>query len=114
LVANTRLIEQSAREAGGKLQAIVGDCGNSNFRHHEELQKSVHRDSENAVLPLFDIGHLIRNILAPLRKGHEYVRDGFLSLLRMIELTMKILGIKFSLQLIQQNIGPWGIFPSLR
>ena len=78
LLDNTNKIRQAAREAGAKLQAVVCDCGASNFVHHQTLQKLLLKYPDNAVIPLYDTGHKCRNILAPLRKGEQYIYKGIL------------------------------------
>ena len=78
LLHNTTKICQAALAAGAKLQAVISDCGASNFAHHQTLQKLLVKDPDNAVVPLYDTGHKCRNILAPLRKGEQYIYKGIL------------------------------------
>ena len=111
LLDQTRLLQQAARESGATLQAVVGDCGSSNFGHHMALQELLHREPDEAIIPIFDQGHLLRNIVVNLRNGHEYTCGGILFLLLILNSNRKYLGARFSLQLIRQQIG---LFPFLR
>ena len=78
LLENTTRVKAAAQEAGAKLQAAICDCGAGNYGHQQALQKLLAEDPVNAVIPIYDTGHMCRNILANLRKGGEYFRNGIL------------------------------------
>ena len=104
LLEQTRLLQQAARESGAILQAVVGDCGSSNFGHHMALQELLLKQPDGAIVPIFDQGHLLRNIVVNLRNGHEYTCGGILFLLLILNSNRQYLGARFSLLLIRNQM----------
>jgi hypothetical protein len=93
------------------LQAVVSDDGAANHGHHMVLQEQLLKAPDTATVPLFDQGHLIRNILVGLREGKQYTCGGILFLLLILNSNCKYLGVQFSTQPIKQNMS---LFPHLR
>jgi hypothetical protein len=111
LLEKTRLLQKAAREAGAMLQAVVCDDGAANHGHHMALQELLLEAPDAATVPIFDQGHVIRNILVGLRNGKQYTCGGILFLLLILNSNRKFLGVQFSFQCIMESPS---LFPHLR
>ena len=109
MLEKTHLLQKAAREAGAMLQAVVSDDGAANHAHHMALQELLLKAPDTATVPIFDQGHVIRNIFVGIRDGKQYTCGGILFLLLILSSNRKYLGVQFSTQPIKGTL-----FPHLR